>query len=76
MNPNVLWAVLVVAFFVLEFWGIRSQNRGGKMKPLTYWVRKVFGLGKPKSYLSIGYALAGAILLWLVVHFLLEGTLL
>lgn len=74
MDPNVLWGVLVVAFFVLESWGIYSQNHGGRMKPLTYWVRKVFGLGQPRSYLGIGYWIAAGLVLWQVVHWLLEGT--
>lgn len=76
MDPNWLWAAWILAFAVLEAWGIRSYNRGGRMKPLTYWVRRKLGLGQPRSYLSVGWIAVSAAIVWLFIHFALEGTFL
>jgi hypothetical protein len=70
VDSNWLWLVPVVGFFVLEFWGLHSST--DRQQPLTYWLRKGFGL--KDGWHSIGWWLAAGILGWLVVHFLIAST--
>lgn len=78
MDPNLLWLIPVVVFLVgfavLEWWGLKRPD--DRMQPLTYWVRRYFGLGKKRSYLSIGWIAITALIVWLFIHFALEGTFL
>lgn len=73
-DPNWLWLIPVVGFFLFEFLALRSDT--DKLRPLTYWVRKTFHLdgGLSRKVHSIGWWVAAAILGWLVFHFLLESA--
>jgi hypothetical protein len=62
MNPNLLWLVWVVGFFILETLGLFGV---GGMKPLTFWVRGLIADART------GWAVA-SFFGWLVYHFFVE----
>lgn len=66
-----LWIGWVVAFFVLEFAGIAREDDNAY--PLTYYVRRVFGLGRGwRSVFTPGWFVAATFIGWLALHFLVE----
>ena len=67
---NIVWVVIVVAWFAWEFWALRSDT--DHRQPFTYWVRDLFNT-KRGPY-TLGWWLALAIIAWLAFHFLIEGV--